>query len=83
LSIPEYFQPSINKLQFPAGAAPKDVKRMVDAAVTKAREEAMADLQIQLQMATKQAGKDIKKLRKNVHDLNAELEAAEQEGGRA
>jgi hypothetical protein len=89
LSIPEYFhQPASNssKLQVPAGVTPEEVKRMVEAAVKKAREEAMADLQIQLQMATKQATKDlkeakkdIKRLRKNVHDLNAELEAAEQE----
>jgi DNA repair exonuclease SbcCD ATPase subunit len=87
-SVPEYFQSSINssKLQVPAGVAPEEVKRMVDAAVKKAREEAMVELQIQLQMATKQATKDlkeakkdIKKLRKNVHDLSAELEAAEQE----
>ncbi len=55
---------------------------MVESAIQKAREDALAELQIQVQEATKQATKDLKDAKKdiwNVHDLTAELEAAEQE----
>jgi chromosome segregation ATPase len=88
LSVSEDFQPSSNngKLQLQAGVSSEEVKHLVESAIQKAREDALAELQIQVQAATKQATKDlkdakkdIKRLRKNVHDLTAELEAAEQE----
>jgi len=65
--------------------SPEEVNHMVDSAIKKAREDAMADFQVQLQAATQQATmelneakREIKRLRKNINDLSAKLEAAEQ-----